>query len=129
MPAGWKTGMICALLLAMFAGLAWTSVIRESATFDEPLHAVAAHVVSHRRDFRVNPEDPPLWEYWANLPHSAASLQVDYNSEIFSILLTETNVHWKFVIDTLYRPGGDADRFLNASHAMMLILGVALGAI
>jgi hypothetical protein len=128
MSRGWKTTIVCALLLAMFAALAWTSVIRESATFDEPLHVVAAHVVSHRHDFRVNPEDPPLWEYWANLPHSASSLQVDYSSEIFQVLLSEPNVHWKFVIDALYRPGGDADAFLNASRAMMLVIGVALGA-
>ena len=35
---------------------------------DEPLHAIAGWLQIHEKDFRVDPEDPPLWKYWAALP-------------------------------------------------------------
>src|SRR5688572_14309438 len=60
-------GIVAAALL-VYAALGWLSVTSKSPTYDEPLHAIAAWLQVHERDFRVDPEDPPLWKYWAALP-------------------------------------------------------------
>src|SRR4051794_44229 len=56
-------------LLIVFAGLAYFAVSSKAPTYDEPLHALGAWQQLWTHDFRVNPEDPPLWKYWAALPN------------------------------------------------------------
>src|SRR5689334_5102210 len=64
--AGGKlTALIVAGLLALYAFLAMTAAVSKSPTYDEPLHAVSAWLQIHESDFRVDPEDPPLWKWWA----------------------------------------------------------------
>ncbi len=68
------TALICSLLLAAFALLAHMAVISKSPVYDEPLHTFAAWLQVHRGDFRINPEDPPLWKYWAAIPNGPRAL-------------------------------------------------------
>ena len=58
-----RTAALVALLLLAFAALAMTTALSKSPTYDEPLHAVSAFLQLHHDDFRVDPEDPPLWKY------------------------------------------------------------------
>jgi hypothetical protein len=123
------TAVACVGLLAAFAGLSWTASETKAPTFDEPLHAAAAWTLTHRGDFRVNPEDPPLWQYWAALPHGADALDVRLDTPLWNQLKGEINRHWWWVTDTLFRsPANDGDTFIRKSRAMMLAVGVALGA-
>src|SRR5687768_16166166 len=64
-------------LLACYALLAWTAVRTKAPTYDEPLHALGAWHHLHDGDFRLNPEDPPLWHYWAALSNGRDALKVD----------------------------------------------------
>jgi hypothetical protein len=64
-------------LLLLFAGIAHFAVSSKAPTYDEPLHALGAWQQLHLGDFRVNPEDPPLWKYWAALPNGPRAIRAD----------------------------------------------------
>ena len=66
--------------LLLFAAMSYTAVLKKSATADEPLHALAAYVRTFYGDFRLNPDHPPLWGYWAMLPQSRSSLKINFDS-------------------------------------------------
>jgi hypothetical protein len=119
----------CAALLILFAILSFSAVLTKSATYDEPLHIAGAYIHRAAGDFRINPEDPALFGYWAALPHPSGALKVDYNAPLWANMLQETaNNQWIFTVKTLYAtPGNDADQFLNRSRFMFIIIGVALG--
>src|SRR4051812_32801643 len=119
---------ICAALLAIFAGLSWTAVRSKSPTYDEPLHALGAWQHLHLHDFRVNPEDPPLWHYWAALPNGPHAIRADTSGKAFAEIIDDVTKQWYYVVETLFRvEGNDGDSFIMRSRAMMLVIGVALG--
>jgi len=131
-PSGSTVALIaCILLLVIHATLAWTAVVTKSATADEPLHALAAYMRVAHGDFRLNPEDPPLWGYWAAaLQPRRAAPKLDLNSPLWIALPDYMWNQSKWVTQTLYRtPGNDPDRFINLMRARMLVLSVALGAL
>jgi hypothetical protein len=124
-----SAGIVCALLLALFGLLSYAAVSTKSATSDEPLHTAGAftHVFMH--DFRVNAEDPPLWNYWAMLGRSANSLHIPTDDDLWTRNLSDTayGMPWSSVI--LFTAENDGPRFIQAARAMMVPLGVMLGAI
>ncbi|MEO6436346.1 MAG: hypothetical protein ABIP55_11395 [Tepidisphaeraceae bacterium] len=129
----------CGLLLLAYAGLAYTAVRSKSPTYDEPLHALAAWMHIYQQDFRVDPEDPPLWHYWAALSNGPKAIKVDTGSKRFADVLGDIYHEWPFVVETLYpcgrglpRDSGqcpDSDLFVLRSRRMMLALAVGLGAV
>src|SRR4051812_16369567 len=123
------TAALCGAGLLLFAAMSYTAVLKKSATADEPLHALAAYVCTFYGDFRLNPDHPPLWGYWAMLPQLRSSLKIDFDSADWKLL---TSFMWsgaKFTTQTLYRtPGNDPDAFINRSRAMMLGPALLLGA-
>ena len=119
--------MIAALLIA-FAALAYFAVSSKAPTYDEPLHALGAWQHLWLHDFRVNPEDPPLWHYWAALPNGPHAIHADTTSQQFADIAKDTPQQWLYTVDTLFRTeGNNGDAFIMRSRAMMLIAGVALG--
>src|SRR6185369_9425 len=119
--------IVCPLLLAAFALLAWSSVTTKSPTADETLHAVSAWTQTYARDFRITPEDPPLWKYAAVLPQDSKSLRLDTTDPDWQALLTNIDRQAWFTSRTLYRtPGIDGAAFVNRSRAVMLIVGLLL---
>lgn len=130
LPARRAALLLCAALLASFAVRSITAVRGKSATADEPLHLLGAYMRVNHADFRLNPEDPPLWGYWAMLAQPRGAIAVDTDSPIWNRL---TDFMWdqsKWCTQTLYRtPTNDPDRILSRSRAMMLMLGVLLGAL
>jgi len=129
LPA-WLAVFVCALLLCVFAVVSWTAVTTKSATADEPLHALGAYMRTFHDDFRLNCEDPPLWGYWAMIPHSRQTLRVDTDSPQWHDVLNYLWRQWKWCTLTLYHTAGnDPDAFINRSRGMMLVIGVALGVV
>jgi hypothetical protein len=115
------------VLLVAHLLISHLAVRGKSATFDEPLHAGAGWVIRHFRDFRVNCEDPPLWQYWAMLPHDRNALRPDFGSYAWQRMPVDPTLHWKFVCDTLYlTPGVPGHDIMNTSRAMMLVWPAAL---
>src|SRR6267143_7075519 len=68
----------CILAFCIEALLA---VHRLSATSDEPLHLAAGYSYWQTRDFRLNPEHPPLAKLMASLPLLAIKPALDTSSE------------------------------------------------
>lgn len=54
--------------IAVFCFISFTATLQKSLTFDEPLHLYAGYSYIEWRDFRVNPEHPPLVKALAALP-------------------------------------------------------------
>jgi hypothetical protein len=121
---------IITLLLATFAALAYLAAAAKSPTYDEPLHALGAWQHLHQHDFRVNPEDPPLWHYWAALPNGPAAIRADVSSQLYRDVATDIAEQWHYTVQTLYRTeGNDGDTFILRSRVMMLIVAIALGVV
>ncbi len=60
--------VIVLVLLALGAVLAITSLVGDSITFDETSHLTAGYSYLKTGDFRLGPENPPLFKIWAALP-------------------------------------------------------------
>ena len=72
-----RAAVLCAALLSAFAAVSFFAARAESPTFDEPVQTVAGWTHLHLGDFRMNVEDPPLWEEWAALPNGRDALHPD----------------------------------------------------
>lgn len=122
--------ILCTLLLLTFAAVAWLAALGKSATFDEPVDVMESWANTRLGDYRILPADPPLWSYWAGLPLGRNDIKADLNSPTWKKAITDMGSQYAFSSDTLYRtPGNDADSLLRRSRAMMLILGILVGAI
>ncbi len=124
---GWLTLAISLCLMGLFYAVSWSAVRTKSPTVDEPLHAASAWTLSRYRDYRANPEDPPLWQYWAALPHPHDALRMNWKDPDWIAIPKDVNHHWWWSIRLLFRTeGNDGVAFINRSRAIMLVLGVAL---
>src|SRR6267378_4043328 len=107
----------CILAFCIEALLA---VPRLSATSDEPLHLAAGYSYWQTRDFRLNPEHPPLAKLLAAIPLLALHPRFDTSEQ-----------SWKHAIEDafafMFLYGNDADRLLFWSRTMMVLIA-ALGA-
>src|SRR5688572_18380335 len=130
MAAASPAATLCAALLGLFVVTAWLGVRDKSATFDEPVGAVGAWTNLKLRDYRLDFEHPPLWKYWAALPNGGRPVGADFSDESWDAMLRDPHAKWDWSIAALYRtPGVDGHAFVNRSRAMMLVIGVALGAV
>src|SRR5947199_3652123 len=107
-------------LIGTFCLQALLAVPRLSATSDEPIHLAAGYSYWQTRDFRMNPEHPPLAKLFAALPLLLIRPKLDTTDESWRGG-TEVPFSNKF----LY--GNDADRMIFWSRAMMVLVA-ALGA-
>lgn len=122
--SGGATIVVCVLLAVVYATLSYTAVRTKSATWDEPGHAIGAWVHTRASDYRMDFEDPPLWQRWAMWPQPAAALRPDYSSAAWRQM---PDMQWRFAIDTLFRtPGNDGMAFINRSRLMMVLAGALL---
>lgn len=120
---------ICIALTLLHGVLAFTAVSGKSSTYDEPMHALGAWVHWHQGDFRINFEDPPLWQYWATLLNSGA-MKVDWNDQYWQLMPGYVYYEWAFTNDTLYRtPGNEGEAFVLRDRFMMVLLSMGLCAV
>ena len=119
----------CSLLLIAFAVIAWCAQFDKCATFDEPLHFLGAWVQTHYDDFRVNPEDPPLWKFYVAAGTDKTALKLDQNIGLWKQMLDYLPAPaFNYTVKTLYQtPVNNTDSLLHAARARMLLLGVVLG--
>src|SRR5881296_1847708 len=125
---GTATVAVCLLLLAGFAALSRSAARTKSPTFDEPLNTVGAWMILHEGDWRVHPDHPALWQYWAALPNGPGALHPDRRPPVWDQMLQNFWSRYLWAADMLFKqPGIDADRVVARSRDMMLIIAVALG--
>ena len=101
----------------------------KSPTIDEPLHATGAYAHVFLHDDRINPGDPPLGNYWARLQNRSIEVKLRTDTPLFKGILSDTAYQMSYCISAMFMEGNDGVRFINTSRAMMVLLGVALGAV
>lgn len=121
----------CAVLLGVFYAIALLAVRHKCATYDEVIHGPAGYLRLLEGDYRINPEEPPLWQKFSALPHLFAKpLNLRQDLPEWKESLSSDRPAWTWCMAMLYQtPGNDADAFFFRSRAIMLILGVAVGAL
>ena len=94
---------------------------------DEPLHFVAA--LSHRfaNDYRLDPEDPPSWEWLATVPLSSRSLPIDWGQS-FDRILREPGIPMPFVDEQLWQrdPVASMTAIARSRMSMAILLPVLI---
>ena len=109
------------LALAQLAPGGWLAIQTKSPTMDEPLHAVGGFVHVFHRDYRINPEDPPLWNYWAMLPHDRSSLALSFDDPDWARSLAQTDYQSRFCTRTLFQTSAnDGVAFVQRSPSSFI---------
>jgi hypothetical protein len=120
----------CCGLLGLFAVLSYSAALTKSATYDEPMHALAGWLKLHRGDSRLDYESLPLPTRWAALANPADAIKFNASDENWVQVPNDTYRGFALVTDTLYRTAGnDGAAFINRSRFMMTLIGIALGAL
>ncbi|HEU0092458.1 MAG TPA: hypothetical protein VFS78_10120 [Vicinamibacteria bacterium] len=114
-------GLLAAGILA-YAALAITSMRTTSAVYDETAHLPAGYTYLTLRDFRMNPEHPPLTKELAALPLLLLDVRMPNASAPWSL-----GQQWEFGHRFLYE-WNDGDRVLFWGRLPMVALGCVLGA-
>jgi len=116
---------IVCLLLAIHAVLGIQTIRFLSPTYDEPVHLAAGYSFLKTGDYRMNAfANAPLAQLWAALPQL-----------IIKPLLPVQHPYWEdigrysypFADLFLYQNRVDAEKLLNASRYMILLLSLLLG--
>src|SRR5688572_18819515 len=120
------TPLACAALVAAFAFASYSAAVTKSATLDEPLHVASAFAAAHHHDFRLDPENPPLWKYGAMIAVRGDVVRINPADERWRL-----SVHGGagaiFATQALYQTSGvDGAGLVNAARGPMVATGVAL---
>src|SRR6185369_5078861 len=108
---GRDVALICTGLLILFAVVSWAAVAQKCSTYDEPVHALGSWLALRYGDFRIDPENPPLWQHWAALPHGREALKLDTGHPDWGeIVHRDQEARYTFAPDMLYRtPENDGE--------------------
>jgi hypothetical protein len=124
------TILLSALLLAIFAGTSLLAWHGKTVTVDEPIGIAGAWLQTHHGDFRVDPEDPPLWKYLAALGTRSDQLPTDAEAGLWRRLLNDTGAQWEYAPSLLFaNPAVDADGVIQTARRRMILAGIALGGV
>ena len=120
--AKYDVWMVLTILIFHFL-LGFTSFIRESPTFDEPLHLTGGYSYWNFNDYRINPENGNFSQRWAAFP-----LMFDKNIKIADMgVFSADNHQFKTAFSFLYKSGNPFERMFKEARTMMLIMSVLLG--
>jgi hypothetical protein len=124
------TFLICAAMLAAYAGIAHSAAGREAATFDEPMHLVSSYLVAHWSDYRCDPENPALFKRWVALGLPADSLHPDKASPLWQMMWEYHDNQLPFTERTLYQDSAiDPPEVIARARAVMVAAAVLLGSV
>ncbi len=118
------TNLIAGVLLIIVFLLCFFSMKDDSATMDEMSHIPAGYSYLTQKDFRINPEHPPLIKDLAAVP----LLFLDLNfPEDHASWTQGVNEQWTFGSQFLYYSGNDADQIIFWARIPMILLLIFLG--
>ena len=113
-----------------FAFLTMSSSLRNSPTFDEPVHLFSGYSYLTWGDYRANPEHPPLAKLWAALPLLAFNIRDPRPSGPSWNLIPQHSPRELHTIDVaaemLFREN-DAETLFFYAKLQMIALGIVLG--
>jgi hypothetical protein len=117
-----KTILPLLIFSALLLTLSVTSLRQKGITFDENVHLPAGYTYLARRDFRLNPEHPPLAKALAAAPLLLLNPQADWNDPAWKNSQQE-----RFGAKFLYE-WNDGDRLLFWGRLPIVLLSLLLGA-
>ncbi|MBU3901612.1 glycosyltransferase family 39 protein [Patescibacteria group bacterium] len=124
------TNSLAALMLLFMLGLAYFSMLGDSAIMDEVAHLPAGYSYITQLDMRLNPEHPPLVKdlaggaIWLYAKITGTTINFPENIPAWQ---TAVNGQWDFGFDFLYRSGNDADKLILLGRLPMLLILLILG--
>ena len=117
-----KAAAILGCGLALYLGLALTSMRGKTSTFDECAHLPAAYTHLVLRDFRLTPDHPPLTKLVAAVPLLFMDVHMRPDDEAWRL-----RRQWEFGKRFLYR-WNDADRLFFWTRTAVACLACVLAA-
>ncbi|MCU0653373.1 MAG: glycosyltransferase family 39 protein [Candidatus Pacebacteria bacterium] len=119
---------IAAILILIMAALALASIKDDTLTFDEVAHIGAGYTYWHNRDYRLNPEHPPLVKDLAGLPLQFLGLNFPETRFWTGAAPFPWWTQFDFGDQLLYHAGNDPDRIMFFSRIGPILLMLAFGA-
>ncbi len=114
-----------AVLVASMTLIAFFSMQGDSLTFDEMSHIPSGYSYLAKRDYRLNPEHPPLVKDIAALPLLFLDLNFPETSENWNTWTPDQQ--WRFGPEFLYRAGNNPDTIIFLARLPMLGFLLLLG--
>ncbi|MFH1183272.1 MAG: glycosyltransferase family 39 protein, partial [Candidatus Moraniibacteriota bacterium] len=115
------------MLLAMFL-LALLSIRDDTFTFDETAHVSAGYSYLTQRDYRMNPEHPPLIKDLSAVPLLFLNLNFPENNPTWTNASPAVWWHqFDFGTQFLYNSGNDPDKIMFWSRIPMMLMMILLG--
>jgi dolichyl-phosphate-mannose--protein O-mannosyl transferase len=118
------TNIIAGALLAIMFFMAFFSMKGISLTMDELAHIPAGFSYLYAKDYRLNPEHPPLAKDLAALPLLVMGLNFPKDHPSWN---SGTNNQWWFGNQFLFHSGNDPDKIMFFARIPMILLLVFLG--
>ena len=118
------TNIIAGILLAIMFFTAFFSQLSDSATMDELAHIPAGYSYLTQKDFRINPEHPPLVKDLSAIPLLFLNLNFPKNHPSW---YKDVNSQWWFGSEFLYHSGNNPDQIIFWSRIPMILLLIFLG--
>lgn len=122
------SNFIAAILLLIMFGVALSSILDDTFTFDETAHVAAGYSYLTQKDYRLNPEHPPLIKYLAAFP--LLFLNLNFPKEHPSWIQKEPPQWWfqfDFANQFLYRSNNNPDQILFWSRLPMILILLFFG--
>jgi hypothetical protein len=117
--------ILAIILIIIMIALAVISLRQESAIMDEVAHIPAGYSYLTQRDYRLNPEHPPLLKDLSAIPLLFIK-NINF-PKYLKAWKDEVNSQWDFGFNFLYKSGNDADKIIFWSRLPMLLLLILLG--
>ena len=112
--------VLLGIMFALMLGSSWN----DSAIIDELAHIPAGYAYVFLRDYRLNPEHPPLIKMLAALPLAFTDLKFPTNVKSW---IEDINGQWTQGAIFLYESGNNPDTILRLMRLPMMLLAVLLG--
>lgn len=103
--------------------IAMLAVRTKSVTYDEPIHTVGGWTVAMLGDFRVEPENPILFERFSGLPSRRDELSIDVTSETWRSIVRDPRRTYSIIGLHYIQPPVDIDSMVNRRRPIFAMLG------
>ncbi len=125
----WVAVAACGAILLAFAATAGSAVATKSPTIDEPVHALSGWLALRQGDYHFEVANPALWKMWAALPDVGAAPRLDRTGPLWRAVAWAPSAETAWAQAQLFgTAGNDGVAFVGRARAMMLVVGVGLGA-
>jgi 4-amino-4-deoxy-L-arabinose transferase-like glycosyltransferase len=125
----WPIAVAFAVFALIFGALTITSSLKQSPTFDEPIHLLGGYSYLKWNDYRINPEHPPLVKLWAALPLVWMEINDPrpYTPYWALILKAEPGGPFYPLIQEMFFARNEAESLFFPAKLQMILLSMVLG--